>query len=320
MKLIYMGSPDFSVYGLESLDRSHHQIVAVVSRVDKIKGRKKTPQPTAVKERALALGYPVYTPENVNDPVFLEELKALGADVIVVSAFGRLLKKELLNLLPYGVLNIHGSLLPAYRGASPMNAVLRDGRDKTGITIMYMDEGMDEGDILEMCSIPIAPDENFASLKERMGKLGGEMIVSALDLLEAGAAPRTAQDHEKATYCQLLTREDERINWEKDGEAIHNMIRSISPSPGAYTYFRNAPFKLIRTSFEKKDGTAEPPGTILSFDKKKGVAAAVNGGILWLKTVKPQGKKEMNAADWFRGLRETENLRFTGESINNDER
>ena len=312
MRVIYMGSPEFSVYGLDALTESHHEVVAVVSRVDKVKGRKKQLQPTALKKRGLELDLPVYTPENVNDAAFLEEMKALNADVIVVSAFGRILKKELLELLPYGVLNIHGSLLPTYRGASPMNAVLYDGQKETGITIMYMSEGMDEGYILKMESLSIGENETFDSLRERMGLLGGRMISECLDLLEKGEAPRIPQDHEKATYCQLLTREDERIRWEKDGLAIHNQIRSLSSEPGAYTFLQGSPFKLIRTVFEA-GASAEEPGTILGAEKKKGVAVAVHGGILYLLTVKPQGKKEMNANDWYRGLREKETLRFTTE-------
>lgn len=312
MKVIYMGSPEFSVYGLNALANSHHQVIAAVSRVDKIKGRKKQLQPTALKKRALELDIPVYTPDNVNDADFLAELKSLGADVIVVSAFGRILKKDLLELLPLGVLNIHGSLLPAYRGASPMNAVLHDGQKETGITIMYMNEGMDEGDILKMESLPIGENETFDSLRERMGVLGGKMIVECLDLLADGNAPRIAQDHAKATYCQLLTREDERIHWDTDGLAIHNQIRSLSSEPGAYTFFQGTPFKLICTSFEREQ-TENAPGTIFGADKKKGVAVGVNGGTLYLQKVKPQGKKEMNANDWYRGLREKESLCFTTE-------
>lgn len=312
MKVIYMGSPEFSVYGLNALFESHHEIVAVVSREDKAKGRKKQLQPTALKARALELDIPVYTPKDVNAPGFLEELKALGADVIVVSAFGRILKKELLELLPYGVLNIHGSLLPAYRGASPMNAVLSNGEKETGITIMYMSEGMDEGDILKMESLSIDENENFDSLRERMGVLGGKMIAECLDLLAEGNAPRIPQEHEKATYCQLLTRENERILWERSGLEIHNQIRSLSSEPGAYTYWQGAPFKLIRTAFEAGE-PCEKVGSILFADKKKGVAVGTKDGILYLKTVKPRGKKEMNANDWYRGIREKDGLIFTTE-------
>lgn len=312
MKVIYMGSPEFSVYGLDALVNSHHQVVAAVSRVDKIKGRKKQLQPTALKKRALELNIPVYTPEKIHDPSFLKELKSLDADVIVVSAFGRILKQELLELLPYGVLNIHGSLLPYYRGASPMNAVLRNGEKETGITIMYMNEGMDEGDILKCETLAIDPNETFDELRNAMGNLGGKMIVECLDLLAEGNAPRIPQEHEKATYCKLLTREDERIHWDDDGIRIHNQIRSLSSEPGAYTFFENNPFKIIKTTFEACESDASP-GSIFSTDKKKGVLVAVKGGILYLLRVKPQGKKEMNANDWYRGLHDKDRLQFTTE-------
>ncbi len=312
MKVIYMGSPDFSVYGLDALMESGHEVVAAVSRADKSQGRKKQLRPTALKARALERGLPVYTPENVNDFAFYETVKELQADVIVVSAFGGILKKELLEVCPYGVINIHGSLLPLYRGASPMNAVLCDGQKETGITIMYMNEGMDAGDILMMEALSIDVNENFTSLKQRLGVLGGELIVKSLDLLEKGEAPRIPQDHERATYCQLLTREDERILWQKEGLAIHNQIRSLSLAPGAFTYLNKQPFKILTTVFEAAD-SKETAGSIVTFDKKKGVACAVKGGYLWLLRVKPQGKKEMSASDWYRGLHLPEKMRFTTE-------
>ena len=193
-----------------------------------------------------------------------------------------------------------------------MNAVLRDGQKETGITIMYMSEGMDEGDILKKEALSIGENENFDSLCARMGELGGKMIVECLDLLEEGNAPRIAQNDNEATYCQLLTREDERIDWKQSGWDIHNQCRSLSSEPGAYTFYQGAPFKLIRTSFEKGEASAEA-GTVIGFDKKKGVSVAVNDGILRIQTVKPQGKKEMNANDWYRGIRDKEGLRFTSE-------
>lgn len=312
MRLIYMGSPDFSVYGLNALHQSNHEVVAVVSRIDKSKGRKKQLQPTELKLRALELNIPVYTPEKVNDPAFLSELKALDADIIVVSAFGRILKSELLQLLPYGVINIHGSLLPLYRGASPINAVLHDGQTETGITIMYMNEGMDEGDIMLQEALTIGENENFTLLKSRMGQLGGKMIVTALDLLASGAAPRIPQDNAEASYCALLTRADEKIDWKNDGKAIHNQIRSLALEPGAYTYFQHTPFKILETAFETASNE-ETPGKIIGFDKQKGVSCAVNGGYLWLKKVRPQGKSDRNAVDWYRGLREKDTLSFTTE-------
>lgn len=316
MKIIYMGSPAFAVYGLNALYQGGHEIKAVVTREDKARGRKKQLQPTPVKARSLELGIPVYTPSDVNDPAFIEILKETGAEVIVVSAFGRLLKSELLSAFPLGVINIHGSLLPQYRGASPMNAALRDGRMKTGITIMYLNEGMDEGDICLKGELEIGEDENFASLCHRMGELGGSLILEALAKIEQGTAPRIPQNHEAATYCQLMTREDEKISWSQKGNSIHNQIRSLSPEPGAYTYFNGEVIKLIVSHWENDDRCEfdDAPGKILFMDKRKGVAVKAQGGILWLKEVKPAGKKQMKANDWYRGLRNKEMAVFTDDS------
>lgn len=302
MNVIYMGSPEFSVFGLEALIGSHHNVVAAVSREDKIKGRKRQLQPTAVKKKCLELGIPVLTPKDINSKEFLEEIRQFNADVIVVSAFGRILKKDILNLFPYGVINIHGSLLPAYRGASPMNAVLHDGCSETGITIMYMNEGMDEGDILKEEAIPIGENETFDSLMPRMGKLGGKLITECLDLLAENRAPRIKQKDAEATYCELLTRDDERIDWNFPGLDIHNQVRSLSSEPGAYTYYCGTVFKIIETNFEMvPENDSSEFGHILFSDKKKGVAVAVKDGILFLRKVKPQGKNIMSANDWFRG-------------------
>ncbi len=309
MKIIYMGSPEFALYGLETINNSDHEIVAVVTREDKIKGRKKRPEPTVVKKRSLELGLPVYTPQNPNDPEFLQELAALDADVIVVSAYGKLLRWDLLSLTPYGALNIHGSLLPLYRGASPINTAIRKGEKTTGVTIMYMDEGMDTGDICLKKSVNIEEEDNYFTLRDKMGEAGGKLIIEALDLIAKGVAPRYRQSKTKATYCRLLCREDERINWREDIDSIYNHIRSIAPEPGAYTYLRGEPIKLIETRREHQEHDYAP-GTILEAEKNKGVRVAAAGGWLWLTAVKPAGKKEMKALDWYRGLHDRETLIF----------
>lgn len=310
MKVIYMGSPEFALYGLEAINQSSHEIVAVVSREDKAKGRKKIPQATAVKKRSLELGLKVFTPPNPNEPEFLQELSALNGDIIVVSAYGKILKWDLLTLVPYGAMNIHGSLLPFYRGASPINTAIRNGEKTTGVTVMYMDEGMDEGDICLKKSVTIENDDNFATLRDKMGEVGGRLIVEALDLVEKGVAPRYRQSRSKATYCQLLTREDEKINWETSVDKLHDHIRSIAPEPGAFTYLRGEVIKITQTRWEVCSHDY-PSGKIIGTDKKKGVQVGADGGFLWLLKVKPAGKKEMNALDWYRGLRDKEDIAFT---------
>ncbi|MDO4542043.1 MAG: methionyl-tRNA formyltransferase [Bacillota bacterium] len=310
MRIIYMGSPEFALFGLESIYNSNHDIVAVVTREDKIKGRKKTLEPTAVKKRALELGIKVYTPKDPNEPDFITELSALDPDILVISAYGRILKRLLLTLAPYGAVNIHGSLLPAYRGASPINAAIRNGETVTGVTIMYMNQGMDEGDICLKKDVPIDEGDNFALLRDKMGKAGGQLILEALEMIEKGAAPRFPQNDAEATYCGLLTRNDEKLDWSEDVISLHNHIRSIAPEPGAFTYLRGEVVKIIESSYEKAPHIYEV-GKVLGVDKKNGVQVAADGGWLWLRRVKPAGKKEMQAVDWYRGLRDTENLSFT---------
>lgn len=319
MKVVYMGSPEFALFGLQALHESKHEIVAVVTREDKVKGRKKQLCPTMVKTAAEELGYTVYTPKNPNDGDFLDILKSLDADIIVVSAYGKILKWDILSLYKYGAINIHGSLLPLYRGASPINSVIINGEKETGVTIMFMDEGMDEGDICIKKPLSIGENENFAELRDRMGILGGKGLIEALTLIEKGVAPRTRQSKCHATYCAPLTREDEKISWHQDGRLIHNRIRGLAPEPGAYTYLGKDIVKILETRFEEdceKGENREIYGTILGMDKKKGVSVSVNGGVLWLLTVKPAGKKGMSSQDWFRGLRKSEELRFTELPIN----
>ncbi len=316
MKVIYMGSPEFALYGLEAINNSSHEIVAVITREDKAKGRKKILEPTVVKKRALELGLPVYTPKNPNDAAFLTELSSLGADIIVVSAYGKMLKWDLLTLVPYGAMNIHGSLLPLYRGASPINTAIRNGEATTGVTIMYMDEGMDEGDICLKGSVPIEENDNFVTLRDKMGLTGGKLIVDALDLVAKGVAPRYRQSKSKATYCSLLTREDEKLNWQADIDSLYNHIRSLAPEPGAYTYLNGEVVKIIETRRERREHNYDS-GRIVGSCKKQGVQVAARGGWLWLLRVKPAGKKAMNALDWYRGLRNTDELYFTTEPLIN---
>lgn len=308
MKTVFMGSPDFALMVLDALVASDHEVVAVVSGEDKPKGRKRVITPTPVKARAESLGIPVFTPARLDDATFLESFQSVGADVAVVASFGKLLKRELLDSFAYGCVNVHGSLLPAYRGATPIQSAIADGLKETGITIMDMDVKLDAGDMYCQQSLGIGEDETYGSLHDRLGRLGGELVVEALTKLEAGTLFKTPQDDAAATYCTVLRREDEIIDWFKPGVAIHNRIRSLSPQPGAVAYRDNAAIKLLRTSFE--DGnTPAAVGTILSSDKQKGVAVAVDGGILWLKEVQPAGKKLMDGDAWYRGLRDR-NLNF----------
>ena len=312
MKVIFMGSPEFAVSSLQALVGSSHQVVAAVTRKDEIRGRNKKVAPTAVKAYAEAHDIPVLTPERMRDEGFLQTLAAYRADVAVVASFGKLLPPEVLTMFPCGCVNVHASLLPAYRGASPIQSALRDGRAETGITIMRMGEGLDDGDICLQRALPIAADENFASLHDRLAKLGGELLVEALDKLSAGDLPATAQDDAASCYCQKLCREDEIIDWSAEARAIHDLVRSLSPAPGACTGWQGEPIKLLTTALAAATATGTP-GDILGTDKKRGLQVAAKNGTLWVKEVKPAGKKAMPALDWYRGQRGIENPRFCSE-------
>lgn len=304
MNILFLGSPAFAVTILNALAVSDHRLVAVVTGEDKPRGRHRTPQPTAVKARAEELLLPVHAVTDVNDASLLETVKSYGAEAAVVASFGKLLKQPWLTAFPYGCINVHGSLLPAYRGATPIQSALREGRQETGITIMQMSEALDAGDMYLQRALAIDADENYGSLHDRLGRLGGEMIVEVLTALPTGSLTAKPQDEVAATYCTVLTRNDELIDWQKPGAAIHNQIRSLSPAPGAVAYWGDNALKILATTFEA-GVTSAAAGTLLGLDKRAGVAVAVKGGILWLREVKPAGKKAMAAQAWYNGLRTT---------------
>ncbi len=263
MKLVYMGTPQFAVLPLLSLVEAGHEVVAVVTRIDKPAGRGRALAAPAVKRAALERGLTVYQPKRVREPEFIETLRALGPDVIVVAAYGQILPREILTLPKYGCINIHASLLPAYRGAAPINWAIIRGETETGITIMQMDEGMDTGAILLQESIPIDPEDTAGTLTEKLSQLGAKMITTALPLIDSGKLTPTAQDSSKATLAPLLKKEDGLIDWERSAQEIHNRVRGMSPWPGAYTFLDGKIVKILETAVA--DGSAEP-GRLLEKD------------------------------------------------------
>lgn len=309
MRIIFMGSPDFAVASLDAIVKAGHEIAAVISQGDKVRGRHKIVTPTPVKAYCLEHGLPCYTPAEVKSAAFLDFIKSLKADVIVVAAYGRILGQPLLEACPLGAINVHGSLLPAYRGSSPIYQAILDGQRETGITTMFMSAGMDTGDICLQAAYPLDETMNFGDVYLGLAKLGGDLVVKTLALLAEGKAPRIVQDDEKATYTALISREDEAIDWRRPGERIACQIRALSPEPGTYALFEGKPVKLLSAVF-RPEATGKAPGAIAAADKK-GLTVAVNGGRLLVQRVKPQGKKEMSAADWFRGLRAGDHAAFT---------
>ena len=250
MRLIFLGTPDFAVPPLLALSRAGHEIAAVVARPDQPSGRGKKLHPTPVKQAALNLGLPVYEPADINSPEALALLRDLRPDILVVVAYGQFLGEALLALAPYGAVNIHASLLPAYRGAAPIHWAVLNGEKESGVTIMRIDSGMDSGDILLQAVTPIGPEMNTGQLHDVLAQLGAELLPTALRQIETGAARPTPQDHQKATRAPLLQRSHEALDWAKSDSRVHDQIRGLAPWPGAYTLFRGKRLKVLAASLE----------------------------------------------------------------------
>ena len=313
MRVVFMGTPAFAVPSLEALDNSDHEVVGVVTQPDRPKGRGQAVVPCPVKELALAKGLPVSQPEKIKSPEFLQQLSDWKPDVIAVTAFGRILPKAILDLPPMGCVNVHGSLLPAYRGAAPIQWALIHGDAETGITTMLMDEGMDTGAVLLQQTVPIEPEETSLELGARLAKVGGALLVETLTrLAERSIVPRE-QDHTRATSAPLLKKEDGVIDWTQSATEIANRIRGLSPWPGSYTFHRE--HRLIiwkgRVEAQGAPGRSEGqrPGTILAVGQKS-FWVETGEGRLEVLEVQPANKKRMSVEQFLQGhaLRVNERL------------
>ncbi len=299
MKLVYMGTPLFAVPPLRALAEAGHRIEGVVCRTDKPAGRGRSISAPPVKVAATELGLPLYQPKRVRDPLFVETLRKIGPDAIVVAAYGQILPKEILTMPEYGCINIHASLLPAYRGAAPINWAIIRGDARTGITTMLMDEGMDTGGILMQEGLPIGREDTAGTLTEKLSVLGSRLIVKTLPLLESGALKPMVQDGSKATLAPLLRKEDGLIDWTLPAEEIRNRIRGLSPWPGAFTFLDGKMVKIIAS--DTVAGIGEP-GRV--YEKNKDILDIGTGGdMLRVVILQPEGKKPMSAADFLRGHR-----------------
>jgi len=306
MKLIYMGTPQFAVQPLRALSAAGHEIAGVVTRTDKPAGRGRTLAAPPVKIAAQDLGLAVYQPKRVRDPEFIELLRKIGPEAIVVAAYGQILPREILRLPKYGCINIHASLLPAYRGAAPINWAVIRGEQETGNTIMMMDEGMDTGAVLMQERIPISREDTAGALADKLSSLGAKLITTVLPLIASGACSPVAQDGARATMAPLLKKGDGLIDWSLSALEIHNRVRGLSPWPGAYGFLDKKTVKIIMT--EVVDGAGEP-GTLYEKDKNN-LEAGTGGGMLRILSLQPEGKKPMTAGDFLRGHRGINGMKF----------
>ena len=317
LKILFMGTPDFAQESLKSIYDAGFEIIGVVTNPDKPKGRGMKLAYSPVKEYALEKNLKIYQPIKIrNNTEFLDEIKTLAPDVICVVAYGKILPKEILEIPKLGCINVHGSLLPKYRGAAPIQWAVLNGDKTTGITTMYMNEGMDTGDMILKEEVEIGPEETTGDLWQKLSKIGGEILVKTLKLIEEGKAPREKQT-EEATLAPMLNKEMALIDWENsDANKIHNLIRGLNPIMGAYSYIDGKKIKFwkskvltkeeffsYKTEFEEYEVKFNNlvPGTILIADDKDGLYIKANGGVLKILEIQGENAKRMPTADFLRG-------------------
>lgn len=301
MRIVFMGTPDFAVPSLEALLRSDDHVVGVVTRPDRPKGRGQTLVAPPVKVVAEQAGIPVVQPLKIRTPDFLETLAGWKPDLIAVAAFGRILHAPILTLPPMGCVNVHGSLLPKYRGAAPIQWALINGETETGITTMLMDEGMDTGPMLLQAKIPILPDDTAGTLAPRLARLGGQLLVQTIAGLRAGTITPIPQDHAQATMAPLLKKEDGAIDWTMSASALVNRIRGLSPWPGAYTFHGSERWTIWK-AVAAPEPASSGPGTVLAVTKQS-IKVATGEGTLELLEIQTANSKRMSVGHYLAGHR-----------------
>lgn len=301
MKVIFMGTPDFSVGTLEALIEAGHEVVLAVTQPDKPKGRGKEMQFTPVKECALAHGIPVYQPRRVREAGCVEELKNYQADVCVVVAFGQILPKEILEMTPYGCINVHASLLPKYRGAAPIQWAVINGEEVSGVTTMQMDEGLDTGDMLEKIEIPLAPDETGESLHDKLAAAGAKLCVQTLANVEKGLVKPEKQGESPTAYAKMLDKTLGNIDWTKSAVEIERLVRGLNSWPSAYTMWNGKMMKIWEAEVKASENVGDKaPGTVVNVEKEI-FFVQTGDGLLGVKSLQIPGKKRMDAGAFLRG-------------------
>lgn len=306
LNIVFMGTPDFAVPSLQAIIDSKHQLAAVFTQPDRPRGRGHRVSFSPVKQVAKTAGVPIYQPRTLRDGASVDVLHTLRPDVIVVIAYGQILPKEVLQTPPLGCINVHASLLPRHRGAAPIQAALAAGDEVTGITTMFMDEGLDTGDMIFKREIPIWDDDNAGTLHDRLAQLGAEVLMETLTALAAGNAPREKQDDGDATYAPKLTRADAQICWEEPAIKVCNHVRAFAPRPGAYTVHRGHTIKITEASLW--DGAlselaqSEPAGRIIA-NKQNGFVVRAGEGAVLVTKVQPAGRASMSGRDYSNGFR-----------------
>ncbi|KXG75984.1 methionyl-tRNA formyltransferase [Thermotalea metallivorans] len=298
MKIVFMGTPDFAVPCLEEIIHGNHEVQAVVTQPDRPKGRGKKLTYPPVKEKALQYHLPVFQPERVKELRFVEELKKLSPDCIVVVAFGQILPKDILDIPPLGCINVHASLLPKYRGAAPIHWAIINGEEVTGVTTMYMDEGLDTGDIILKKEIFIG-DKTTGELHEEMAQEGAKLLGETLRLIGEHKAPREKQREADSSYAPMIDKKLGNIDWSKSARDIYNLIRGVNPWPGAYTTYKGEKFKIWKSKIVYKD-CQERPGKIIKVDRN-GILVCTGSYMLNIEEIQFPNSRSMTVDAYLRG-------------------
>ncbi len=296
-----MGTPDFAVPSLVGLINSKHHVMAVVTQPDKPKGRGKKIQYPPVKEVAIEHNIKVYQPEKVKNPNFIQAIKSLNPDIMIVIAYGKILPKEILTIPKKGCINVHASLLPAYRGAAPINWAIIKGEKKTGITTMYMDEGLDTGDMILKREIEILENVTVGELHDQLSKLGKEVLLDTLKLIEEDQVPRTPQDHFQHSYAPMLDKKLGEIDWNQSAKDIVNLIRGVNPWPGAYTFFHNEKMKIWKAKIYEGKEIQCKPGTFVNYIPNVGLIIKTGNGWIAVEQIQMPNNKKMDVDSYING-------------------
>ena len=300
MKILFMGTPDFALFSLKALCEAGENVIGVITQPDKPKGRGYTLTPPPVKVYAEEQGLPVYQPNTLRGEEFAALLDTLAPDLIVVVAYGKILPENVIHYPKFGCINVHGSLLPKYRGAAPMQRAIMDGDKITGITTMYMDVGLDTGDMLLKTEVAIEESDNFETIHDKLAACGAETLLRTVDGLRDGTITREKQDDSLSTYAAKIEKADCLIDFSKTAEAVHNQIRGLSPIPLSFTHTTDGKLlKVSRAEIASREGAKGEAGTVIALDD--GIVVACKQGAIRLLNVLPEGKGRMSAADFIRG-------------------
>ncbi|MEK3915345.1 methionyl-tRNA formyltransferase [Paenibacillus sp. FSL H7-0331] len=303
MRIVFMGTPEFAVPALQVLvNYSAIEVVGVVTQPDRPVGRKRLLTPTPVKEEAIKHGIPVLQPEKLRRPESVEELRELQPDLIVTAAYGQILPKSVLAIPRLGCINIHASLLPRYRGGAPIHHAVMNGDTSTGVTIMYMAEGLDTGDMISSVELAIRDSDTTGTMFNKLSAAGAQLLLDTLPDLLAGRIQAVAQNHEAAVYSPNVSREQERIDWSRPAISLWNQVRGLNPRPGAYTTWNGEVLKIWSCDKPNQSEVANTPGTVVAISEQ-GIQVATGTGILTITELQPAGKKAMQAAQFVLGGR-----------------